>query len=323
MNRGRTPTVALVGKNDVNPAFRGAVAAAERTARRLGVRLTPAVPRTPDDVDEQLALLRNLVAEPPSAVLLVPAHTRRLEPALAALAEAGVPTALAVGRTTPQRAVLTVGSDDRAMSRDLAQAFCTALGGRGRIGILDGNALSAKARPRANGFHDTLAEYPDVRVVSRGDGAFLRAPARSLTARSLDAVPDLDGNLAANDFMAMGVLDALSTREHALTVAGINATPAGVAAVRAGHLVATAAFDAPGMVAAALEGLVRHLGGEPVPSEVVPPTCTVTRANAARWSAGYENRVLPGWATILAHATAPAMSSATDNRTRRTGDRSS
>lgn len=67
------------------------------------------------------------------------------------------------------------------------------------------------------------AEYAGIDIVDSSEGAFLREPAREAMTRMLDQQPRIDAVLAANDSMALGVLDALKAAGRSKLVAGINA----------------------------------------------------------------------------------------------------
>jgi len=117
----------------------------------------------------------------------------------------------------------------------------------------------------------------------------------------LDLAPDLseariDGVLAANDAMALGALDAMREAGRPLSIVGINATPEGVAAIKAGELLASAAFDAMKLACLGVQAALRALGGERVPAEILLPVEVVDHSNCGVWDLPYTERSLPDWA---------------------------
>jgi ribose transport system substrate-binding protein len=101
--------------------------------------------------------------------------------------------------------------------------------------------------------------------------------------------------LAANDFMALGALDAMREAGRRTPIVGINATPEGVAAVKAGDLLATSSFDAMKMACLGVEAAVRLLRGEAVPRTIMLPVEVVDRTNFTAWDKPYAERSLPEW----------------------------
>ena len=115
----------------------------------------------------------------------------------------------------------------------------------------------------------------------------------------LAAEPDIDGVLAANDFMALGALDAMREAGRKLPIVGVNATPEGVQAIKAGDLLASASFDAMKMACLAVEAAVRVLSGDTVPAEILLPVEVVDRSNCGAWDLPYAQRPLPDWADYV------------------------
>jgi ribose transport system substrate-binding protein len=70
--------------------------------------------------------------------------------------------------------------------------------------------------------------------------------------------------LAANDAMALGALDAM--REAGRSIPIVNATPEGVVAIKAGQLLALAAFDAMKLACLGVEAACARWTGRGVPT---------------------------------------------------------
>jgi len=89
-------------------------------------------------------------------------------------------------------------------------------------------------------------------------------------------------------------LDAMREAGRPLPIVGINATPEGVAAIKAGELLASAAFDALKLACLGVEAALRALGGERVPAEKV-----VDHSNCGVWDLPHTERSLPDWAECV------------------------
>jgi ribose transport system substrate-binding protein len=111
----------------------------------------------------------------------------------------------------------------------------------------------------------------------------------------LAAHPRIDGVIATNDLMALGALDALAAAGRQALVVGNNGTIEAAAAVGEGRLLATMDYDGFKMGAVAAMAALRHLAGQPVPSEILLPAQVIDRANHAAWLVPIEARPLPAW----------------------------
>jgi len=290
-----------ITKNGNNPAYQGARSGVDRLSAKLGVSVEHLTPVVPDSIAEQIEFLKQVLRDPPAALLISPAHVTDLDNALERVRDAGIPVVMFVGQTARRDLALSfVGSDDRSMTGAVGGAVGSAIGGQGRAFIIDGNPLGILYEPRAAGFRDGLALYPGIALVAARDGDFLRKPAHAAMLALLEEHGAPDAVLVANDFSALGVIDAL--REHGMRacVGAVNATPDGIAAIRRGEMLVTAAFNAMAMGCIALEAAIRIENGQNVPRQIVLPAELVTGNNLAQWDAPYVQRPLPDWNDTVA-----------------------
>src|SRR5947208_6809647 len=65
-------TVAVFTKNRTNPAYEAFRIASDQIARTAGVKLIHLVPNQPDNVDEQKAMVDQVLKNRPDAVIFIP-----------------------------------------------------------------------------------------------------------------------------------------------------------------------------------------------------------------------------------------------------------
>jgi ribose transport system substrate-binding protein len=293
------PRIAVFTKNRTNPAYEAARIGADRTATRLGAVTSHYVPGQPDSVPEQIALIERAIAERPDAVVFVPVHETAVNDAILGFDATRIPLFNFITRTTIGQRVCFVGSDDRALAVRIARYLFAKLSGRGQIVIVEGTPASATSRERLDGFHDALAEYPEIEVRLSLRGEYQRDVARAAAAAAIDQLRSAAAILCANDAMALGVLDALGTGAGGTPlVVGVNAIPEAIAELAAGRMLATANFDAMTMSAIATEAAVRHLRGETVPREIILPVQVVDATNCSAWNLPFEARVCASWEEV-------------------------
>lgn len=285
------PLFAVITKNRTNPAYVGARLGVDRVLAAAGARVQHFVPEIPDDIQQQKALVAEALALGPDVMLLAPAHVTKMRDAVDSIVQAGVPLFCIVSNPDPSPAVCFVGSDDEALGHAMATRLARHIGGQGRVAIVDGHPNAATSAPRARGFRVALADFPGVVLSGACRGDYQRDIAHDAFAGMLHETGPLDGVIVANDYMALGVLQALDEAGHApVPVIGANVTPEGVALIKAGRMIASAAFDALSMGAVAVEAALRHLRGEAVPPVIELPAQLVDQGNIAQWDCGYEAR---------------------------------
>lgn len=273
----------------------------------MGAQAVHYVPEVPDDPDEQRELVERALAERPDAFLFVPVHPSALDAAVAKINRARIPIVGYINRLNAGECVSYVGADDYALAFKVARYVYQRLGGQGEVVFVDGPPESATSLPRQNAFRDAAAAYPGIRIAGRCNGRYLLEPARRAVAALIASVPHVDAVLAANDAMAIGALEALRAAGRSAPVAGVNATPEAIAAIKRGDMLVSADFNAMQMGCVAAECAVRHLRGETVPKEIMLPVELVDRSNCAAWDKPYAERACAAWDDIL-RAQAPGFS---------------
>src|SRR6188508_1361460 len=115
------PRIAVFTKNRTNPAYEAARLGADRTAGRLGAITVHYVPDTPDSAPEQIALIGQAIFERPDAAVFVPVDETAVNNAILGFDAAGIPLLNIITRTTAGRRITFVGSDDRALARNIGR----------------------------------------------------------------------------------------------------------------------------------------------------------------------------------------------------------
>jgi ribose transport system substrate-binding protein len=299
-----SPRIAVFTKNLTNPAYEAARLGADRIAQQFGATTKHYVPQKPDDVVEQIALIKAAISEKPGAFVFTPAHETEVDDAALSIDAAGIPVFSFVTRATAGQPKCFVGSDDRALGADIAHYLFDKIGGRGDIAIFEGTPASATSHARYKGFQDALAEYPNIKVRLSVCGEYQRDVARKVYAANADKMKGIDAILCANDVMALGVLDEIKTTNSPRPpVVGINAIPQAITAIIAGDLLATVNFDAMTMSCIATEAALRYLRGETVPRQIMLPVRVIDRSNTENLDLPFDKRTCLTWQEVMKTAT--------------------
>jgi ribose transport system permease protein len=263
-----------------NPFFVQIRAGAQAEAERLGVDLT--VTDAQNDASQQANQLQNFTSSGVGAIVVNPVDSDAAGPSVRSAGRAGIPV-IAVDRgVTKARTDALVASDNVAGGELAARTIAEKLGGRGKIVILQGQAGTSAARERAAGFDKGLKAYPGIQVVAQQPADFDRTKGLDVMSNLLQAHPDVQGVIAANDEMALGAVKALGAKAgKSVQVVGFDGTPDGLKAVEAGTLYASVAQQPSQLGKIAVDNALEALRGKEVAQAVKVPVKVVTRDNVA------------------------------------------
>ena len=290
--------IAVFTKNATNPAYEAFRIAADRVACTAGARVTHFVPRKPDDVDEQQAMVEQVLNDRPDVVIFIPVDDVAMVDSVKKLNAAGIPIVL-VSNPLPGRFVTYVGADDVAIGYRQARHLFENLGGAGRIVIIEGTPAAPTNRARVRGYRRALAEFPGIEVLASGVGNYQQPDARRLMEQFLAAHARIDAVLCANDGMAIGALGALEAANRTAVVIGINGILPAVKLVESGALLATVDFNMFKIGCTATRAALRHLKGEPLPEKILLPAEIIDKTNYQAWLVPVDQRACPEWADVV------------------------
>ena len=289
--------IAVFTKNATNPAYEAFRIAADRVARTAGARVTHFVPRKPDDVDEQQAMVEQVLNDRPDIVIFIPVDDVAMVNSVKKLNAASIPIVL-VSNPLPGRFVTYVGADDVAIGYRQARYLFEQLGGTGRIVIIEGTPAAPTNRARVRGYRRALAEFPGIEVLASGIGNYQQPDGRRVMEKFLAAHARIDAVLCANDGMAIGALEALEAASRTAVVIGINGILPAVKLVESGALLATVDFNMFKIGCTATRAALRHLKGEPLPEKILLPAEIIDRTNYQAWLVPVDQRACPEWNVV-------------------------
>ena len=287
--------LSCITKNCTNPAYEGARIGASRISKQLGCEISHYFPRIPDSIEEQASLIEQALGNKPDGILLSPVHPTALDSMIQKIVKAEIPLVYFVSRSENVEAQTFVTSDNYKLAVAIANYLFEKLTEKNDIVIVEGSPNSATSYPRLKGFLDVSASHPNARIVAQCCGNYQRQDAKVAMRDILANHNNIDGILAANDYMAFGILDALNEFGRYASIVGINAMPQAITAIKASKMEATAAFDAMKMACIATYAATRILTGLPVPSVIELPVEIVNKNNCDLWDQEYDERPLPNW----------------------------
>jgi ribose transport system substrate-binding protein len=256
----------------------------ERAAELEGVELQ--VEDAQNDPSRQLNQIQNFVAAGMDAIIVATVDADATPAMTLMVTEAGIPIVYAnhppADLETLSETVAFVGANEIDSGTMETREVCRLLGGEGRVLVMMGSLNNHSALIRIQDVHDVIAtpECQSMEVIEQQTANWDRLEAVNLMTNWLSSGMEFDAVIANNDEMAIGAIQAMKSvglEMDDIVVAGIDATPDGLAAMEAGDLDITVFQNAAAQGAASVDAAVSLARGEPteqmiwVPFELVTP----------------------------------------------------
>ncbi len=240
------------------------------------------------DVAKQLNQVQNMVANGVDAIVVNPVDGAAT-PAMTKLAvEAGIPLVY-VNHPPAEHAAMPagtsfVGSNEIDSGTMQTKAVCEMLGGKGKVLVLMGPLENEASIIRTKDIEDVIAAEPctGMEIIDKQVGNWNRTQGADLTTNWLTSGVEFDAIISNNDEMAIGAVQALKgagVDMDKVVVAGIDATPDGLAAMEAGDLDVTVFQNATKQGEVALATALSMAAGEKAEGNIWIPFEPVTAAN--------------------------------------------
>lgn len=256
---------------------------AETAGEELGVELFLDGASSETAVEEQLALIEDMITRGVDALVVAPTAPEQSEPVLQRAVDQGIPVLLVDTDLPDWDGKLTfIGTDNLAAGEAAGEWIADELGGEGTLAILRGVPGNTSTDARADGATQVL-EDAGIEVVADLAANSDRAEGRSVMEDILTSQPDIDAVFAANDQMALGALEAVEAAgiDHDdIIIVGFDATSEAAESILDGGMDASVAQMTAAMGSTGVEEAVRAARGEDVESRIDTGYEIVTEDNA-------------------------------------------
>ncbi|MCB8882558.1 sugar ABC transporter substrate-binding protein [Acidisoma cellulosilytica] len=194
-----------------NPAFAGIIMGMKTESKKFGYRFIMA--NSNNSPSQQISDVESLMSEGANYIVITPYDGTAVAPAVAAATAHHVPViALADHIVTPVTATYSMDhAEGGKLAAEQVVTFLTKKYGapKGNVVDLEGIAGTVAAALREKGFADTLAKYPDIKIVARADGGFNTDQANQVMTAILQAHAKIDAVYGANDAETFGAIAAI------------------------------------------------------------------------------------------------------------------
>jgi len=242
------------------------------------------------DVAKQQNQVRDFIVKKVAAIVLCPCDSKAIAPVIQDAEKAGIPVFTAdIACLDPGAKVVShVATDNFLGGKMAAEAMVEALGGRGKVAILDHPEVESVIL-RTKGFQEKLAELNrqtdvDVKVVTVLPGGGDKSKSFKAAQDIITTFPDIDGIFAINDPSALGARAALENAGKAgqVKIVGFDGQPEGKLAIKEGKIYADPIQFPREIGAQTVKLIVKYMNGENVPKEYLIPTALYRKADAEK-----------------------------------------
>lgn len=233
------------------------------------------------DVSKQLGQIEDLISSRVDYLIIGPLDAKATTPGIKKAHEAGIPVIIIANlpdeEAYPYITAIRV-PDDREMGQGSAELMVEALGGAGKIVVIDGLPGQPAVTLRWEAM-DKVWNEAGVEVLASQPADWDATKAIAVTEDLLTRFPDADGVFSLDGAMTPGVLQVVKETGYKGPVVGLGGTETELAAIREGALFGTTCMS-PGQNAAAVAEVINSLeAGDEVEQFLIVRTPKTTKAN--------------------------------------------
>lgn len=242
------------------------------------------------DPAKQQNQIKDFIVKKARAIVLCPCDSKAVAPAIREATDAGIPVFTCDIACLEKSAgvVSHIATDNFQGGRLAADAIVEALGGKGKVAILDYPEVESVIL-RTKGFDKQLAELHEkmganIEVVVRLPGGGDKFISLKATQDILQSHPDVNAIFAINDPSALGARAALESAGKAdqVKIVGFDGQPEGKQAIKDGKIFADPIQFPDQIGRKTFQTIYKYLNGEEVPKEILIPTALYRQADGAK-----------------------------------------
>ncbi|MGQ5523053.1 sugar ABC transporter substrate-binding protein [Chitinimonas sp. PSY-7] len=283
------PKVALVMKSLANEFFRTMEDGAKAHQKQHATYdLVANGIKDETDTAGQIKIVEQMVAQRVNAIVIAPADSKALVPAMKSAIEKGILVVNidnqfdVAALKEKGLSIPFVGPDNRAGAQLVGTHLAKQLKAGDKVGVIEGVSTTSNAQQRTLGFQDAM-KAAGVQVVAVQSGQWEIEKGNTVASAMLREYPDLKALLCGNDNMALGAVAAVKSagKTDKVKIVGYDNISAIKPMLTAGKIDATAdqyaAKQAVFGIETALKALAEKTPQKALPVQVKTPVQLVTK----------------------------------------------
>ncbi len=217
------PTIPIIVKDTTSFYWQIVLAGARQAGKDLGVKVPELGAQSESDINGQISILENAVAEKPAAIVISPTEFKALgKPIDEAAKKVPIVGINSAANSKAFSSFLTTDNvqGGRIAADGLAQAIIEKYGkAEGDVALITSIPGVGSLEARAKGFKEELAaKYPGLKLVADKVADGMATTALNIMTDLITANPNLRGVFASNLIMAQGAGQAIAENKKADTI---------------------------------------------------------------------------------------------------------
>jgi ribose transport system substrate-binding protein len=281
-------TIAFVMKTLTNPFFIMMEKGVRKAEKELGCKVIVQAAEEETSVEQLVGIVEAMIARKVDAICVTPSGSTELVPVFVKAQKAGIPIIdvdVEIDSAAAAAAGLTkyhyVGADNFEGGYMAGKHLAEALGGKGRVAILEGIPGVDNAEKRKGGAMKAFGEYEGIQLAASQTAHWKTEEALNIMTNILQAHPDLNGVFCANDMMAFGAINAIESGGNAgkVLVASYDALAEAKNLIRKGKMLCSIDQRPDLMGYNGVKFAMELLEGKEPPVKFMVPLTNITKDN--------------------------------------------
>jgi inositol transport system substrate-binding protein len=237
------------------------------------------------DIEKQVAAVETFITLGVDAIVCSPLDYTGAIPGVLAANEAGIPYVAINSEVGGDGDFVYVGSLNYDAGVIEGEYMAEVLPQDAKIVYLRGTEGMEHTIARRKGIQDALLDVrPDVTLLAEQTANYDRAEGMQVMEDWIQAFPQIDGVISANDQMALGALEALkSAGIEGVLIAGIDGTDEAKQNVKNGTFAISVLQDAKGQATTALQAALDLIDGKEIDKRIIVPFRPITIENVDQY----------------------------------------
>ncbi len=279
--------IALVMKTLTNPFFIEMEKGARAASKENGIELAVKTGAQETSIDQQIAIVEELIQEDVDAIVIAPGDSKELIPILKKAQDSGIVIVNIDNKLNGEvsdklglKDVPFISVDNERASYLSASRLSSMIKKPTDVVIIEGIQDASNAQMRKAGALRAFAENTNVRVVASETANWKIDEAKDVTETLFKKHPDIGAIFAANDMMGLGAIQYLKTvGKSDVMVAAFDAIPDAKDAIRSGQMLATIDQQPYLQGYTGINYAIEMLSGKKMPAETMLDVIVVDASN--------------------------------------------
>ena len=157
-----------------------------------------------DNDQRQIEQIRHFINERVDLLIVAPNSAEKLTSVIDSAYDCGIPVILFDRTTNSKKYTAFMGADNYLVGKTMGQLIATQMGGKGTLVEITGLKGSSAAIERHRGFTESIAAFPDIRLISSELGDWTQESGEKAMKDVLSRETAIDCVFGHNDRLALG-----------------------------------------------------------------------------------------------------------------------